>query len=336
MKIGVLSDIHSNIIALRECVNYMEKEGCQEYLLLGDYVSDTPYTRAALDYLYDFMDSHKCTVLRGNREEYMLRQRTVRENDLKEEKWLWNSASGNLLFAYEQLQEKDFAFFERLPITFKYEKEGYPAITCCHGSPDSSRELLQLYGENTYRWLEKIDTDYMICAHTHFPGELHRNGKHYFNAGSIGIAIGDYGFAQCMILEAVEKHREKDSGKTEEKIGETGSCKTEEETEGKDSGKTGKFSKEIIWKPTFLKIPYDNQQVVEDIKKSGLLDKAGWFMNCNIKIFLTGVDVCARLVELAGRLAMEAGEQTRWPLIDEQYFAQAAAQLGVQDYREQK
>ena len=358
VKIGVLSDIHSNIIALRECVNYMEKEGCQEYLLLGDYVSDTPYTRAALDYLYDFMATHKCTVLRGNREEYMLRQRTVRENDLKGEKWLWNSASGNLLFTYEQLQERDFAFFENLPITFKYEKEGYPAITCCHGSPDSSRELLQFYGENTYRWLEKIDTDYMICAHTHFPGELHRNGKHYFNAGSIGIAIGDYGFAQCMILEAVEKYREKDMGKTEEKTGETGSLKMEEaggtnrgKTEkktgevgslemepdvGTDIGKTGEFPKEIIWKPTFLKIPYDSKQVVEDIKKSGLLDKAGWFMNCNIKILLTGVDVCARLVELAGKLSVEAGEQTRWPLIDEKYFAQAAAQLGVQDYREQK
>ena len=335
VKIGVLSDIHSNIIALRECVNYMEKEGCQEYLLLGDYVSDTPYTRTALDYLYDFMATHKCTVLRGNREEYMLRQRTVRENDQKEEKWLWNSASGNLLFTYEQLQERDFAFFESLPITFKYENERDPALTGCHGSPDSSRELLQFYGENTYRWLDKIDTDYMICAHTHFPGELHRNGKHYFNAGSIGIAIGDYGFAQCMILEAVEKYRKKDMGKTEEKTGETGSLKMEPDV-GTDIGKTGEFPKEIIWKPTFLKIPYDSKQVVEDIKKSGLLDKAGWFMNCNIKILLTGVDVCARLVELAGKLSVEAGEQTRWPLIDEKYFAQAAAQLGVQDYRDQK
>ena len=38
MKIGVISDIHSNIVAFRACVDYLEEEGCDEYFLLGDYV----------------------------------------------------------------------------------------------------------------------------------------------------------------------------------------------------------------------------------------------------------------------------------------------------------
>ena len=42
MKIGIISDIHSNIVAFRACVDYLEEEGCDEYFLLGDYVSDTP------------------------------------------------------------------------------------------------------------------------------------------------------------------------------------------------------------------------------------------------------------------------------------------------------
>ena len=62
MKIGVISDIHSNIIAFNECVKYLEKEGCDEYLFLGDYVSDTPYARETLDYLYEFMNSHTCLL----------------------------------------------------------------------------------------------------------------------------------------------------------------------------------------------------------------------------------------------------------------------------------
>mgnify|MGYP000003465008 CR=1 FL=1 len=36
MKIGVISDIHSNIVAFRACVDYLEEEGCDEYFLLGD------------------------------------------------------------------------------------------------------------------------------------------------------------------------------------------------------------------------------------------------------------------------------------------------------------
>ena len=45
MKIGVMSDIHSNVVAFEACAEYLENEGCDEYLFLGDYVSDTPYAR---------------------------------------------------------------------------------------------------------------------------------------------------------------------------------------------------------------------------------------------------------------------------------------------------
>ena len=297
VKIGVLSDIHSNLIALKACTAYLEKVGCDEYLFLGDYVSDTPYTRDVLDYLYEFFDSHRCYVLRGNREEYMLGQRECLRNNIEEKKWVWNSASGNLLFTYRQLTEKDFAFLESLPISFQYAKEGYPAITCCHGSPNSTRELLQHHGENTVDWLDHLETDYLLCAHTHNPGMSTHHGKKYFNPGAIGIAIHDYGFAQCMLLEAVENNGVKE------------------------------------WEPTFLKLPYDHKQVVEDIQKTGLLEKAGWFMNSNIKTLLTGVDVSSQLVELAAKLSQEAGEKTKWPLIEEKYFEQAAKMLDICDYR---
>lgn len=298
MKIGVISDIHSNIIALKACTEYMEGASCDEYLFLGDYVSDTPYTRETLDYLYEFIAKHTCYFLRGNREEYMLTQRMAIANNVESKKWIWNSAAGNLLFAYNQLEERDFDFIESLPITFRYEKEGYPAITCCHGSPISARELVQIQGDNTKQWLDKIDTEYMICAHTHRPGELCYNGKHYYNTGSVGIAIGDYGLAQCIILE--------------------------------DCVINGR----IEWKPQFLKIPYDNKQVVQDMYTSGLLEKAPWFINSNIQILLTGVDKSAPLVELASKLVEEAGATDVWPLIDEKYFEEAASELGIPDYRE--
>ena len=55
-----------------------------------------------------------------------------------------------------------------------------------------------------------------------------------------------------------------------------------------------------------------------------------WF----IKILLTGVDVSAKLVELAGKLSKEAGETTKWTLIEEKYFEQAAKMLDICDYRE--
>ncbi len=104
-------------------------------------------------------------------------------------------------------------------------------------------------------------------------------------------------FAQCMILE--------------------------------DDTENGKLE----WKPTFLKIPYDNKQVVKDIRKSGLLDKAPWFINSNIQILLTGIDHSAEMVALASEKATEADKEATWPRIDEKYFEEAAGEVGVPDYR---
>lgn len=294
MKIGIISDIHSNVIALRACIAHMEAASCDEYMFLGDYVSDTPYARETMDYLYDFSSRHNCLFLRGNREDYMLEQRKILAEGLENGRWRWDSASGSLLFTYRQLNEKDFSFFENLPITCEYRKAGYPAVTICHGSPASSRERLLMGEENTREWLKDIHTDYLICAHTHLPGEWEDQGKHYYNCGSAGIALGDCGYAQCMMLE--------------------------------DACIDGRMA----WQPVFLKIPYDNEQVVQDIKRSGLLDKAPWFVNSNIQILLTGIDTSLPLVELAHKLAREAGEQDP---IDERYWEEAAKQLGVPDYR---
>ena len=298
MKIGVISDVHSNVIAFRACTQYMEKEGCEEYLFLGDYISDTPYTRETMDLFYEFTSSHKCHVLRGNREEYMLGQRKTREEGNEDQFWRYNSASGSLLYTYELLTNDDLDYFESLPISFIYEKEGYPSIMCCHGSPDNSRQLLQFGSDEEKAWLEKIPCSYLLCAHTHIPGEYSYSGKTHFNAGCVGIAFGDIGMAQCMILQ--------------------------DETEG------GR----VIWKPEFLKIPYDYKKVVSDIKTRGLLDKAPWFINSNIQVLLTGTDHSAELVHLALKLSEEAGEEKQWPLIEEKYFAMAAEKLNVPDYRE--
>ena len=297
MKIGIISDIHSNIIAFRACVDYLGKKGCDEYFLLGDYVSDTPYTRETLDFLYTFIQTHTCYLLRGNREEYMLAQREDRLAGRKEKKWIYNSASGNLLYTYEQLTEQDFAFFEKLPISFVYEKEGYPSITCAHGSPGNTRELLQLDGEPVRNWLKKISTDYLICAHTHRKGMKTVGKKQYYNPGCVGIAMEDKGYAQCMILHGKE-------------------C-----SEGN------------LWEPEFLKVPYDMPRVVRDIRKQGLLEAGGWFVNSSIQNLLTGINRSAPLVDLAGRLSAEAGETGVWPHIKEIYFAMAAKELQIPDYR---
>ena len=105
MKVGVIADIHSNQTAFRACVDYMVNAGCEEFLLLGDFISDTAGARQTMELLYELMEQFPCHVLRGNREEYMIEQRKIREKEEEEKFWPANSASGNLLYTYSSRKE---------------------------------------------------------------------------------------------------------------------------------------------------------------------------------------------------------------------------------------
>ena len=300
-KVGVIADIHGNIEALEAVLSYMEEAGCDEYLLLGDYISDGASPRETMDRLYKLMDAYPCTALRGNREEYMLSQKRVREGREIGPVWIPGSGSGSLLYTYEKLNQRDFAFFDSLPITFLYESrvEGLPRIRCCHGSPDDARHLLQIGAQDTCDELERADADYLIAAHTHIQGSFSRNGKLYMNTGSLGLAIDAPGYAHAIIL----------------------SCNTGDEVKKR-------------WEPEFLEIPYDVNKAISKMFTTGFYDMAPWFVNNNIHTLRTGIDVTPILVESAKKLKIEAEGADNWPDIAEMYYEKAAGELGMPNYAE--
>ena len=65
------------------------------------------------------------------------------------------------------------------------------------------------------------------------------------------------------------------------------------------------------------------------------MEKGKWFVVNNVYILKTGIDYTPELVGQARALQEKAtGEPVQWPYIDEKYFAEAAAILGIPDYRE--
>ena len=289
MKVGIISDIHSNFRALKVCLDYFEKEQVDYYLFLGDYVSDTPYPQKVLGMLRDFKETHNCRFLRGNREDYFLNHR---KNDAH---WTNNSASGNLKYTYECLTAEDLDFFESLPITFRFEEEGYPSITCCHGSPTSTRELLYYDRPNLDEYLENLQTDYLIGGHSHQRISYEHAGRTYINTGSCGISIHNAGCAECVLLT------------------------------GFTSGGQKQFRYD------FLSLPYDVNALVADIFESGQYDAAPWFMNANIQTLTTGADRAYLLTELAEQ-KQKAIDGRIWPDISEECYQEAAQELGIPDY----
>ena len=62
-KIGVISDVHGNIIALRAILSYFDEVGCDEIIHTGDVVDIGPCSRECLETLLSRRD---VTLLMGN------------------------------------------------------------------------------------------------------------------------------------------------------------------------------------------------------------------------------------------------------------------------------
>lgn len=284
MKIAVIGDIHSNHSALETCIRHALGQNVNEFLFLGDYISDCPYPQKTMKIIYEMKEKYQCLFIRGNREDYMLKHR---ENP--EERWTYSSASGNLLYTYENLSENDFSFFENLDIQGIYKKEGYPSFRYCHGSLTSSTELLVPDNENMESIMENLDVDLLISGHTHTQESRMYGNKKLIHPGSVGIPWYHNGKTQYMILY------------------------------GNSSG----------WEEEFFQLEYDVDTIKEDFITSGLNQKAPYWVKLNIHTLETGNDLTFPCLNLAMKMCKEAQGSVTWPDIPEKYWKMAAETFGI-------
>ena len=195
MKIAVMGDIHSNHIAFETCINHALERNVDEFIFLGDYISDCAYPQKTIQILHEMNRRYKCRLIRGNREDYMLNHRKN-----PDEKWTYFSTSGSLLYTYENLSGEDLDFFESLDIKGLYEKDGFPPFRYCHGSLTSSREALVPENKNVEVIMKELDVDFLIGAHTHIQESRSFGSKKLINPGSVGIPLHNGGKSQYMIL----------------------------------------------------------------------------------------------------------------------------------------
>ena len=285
MKIAVIGDIHSNHVALETCIRHAMDRNVDEFLFLGDYISDCPYPQKTMQIIYEMKEKYQCLFIRGNREDYMLNHRKN-----PEERWTYSSASGNLLYTYENLSENDLDFYESLDIQGIYKKDRYPVFRYCHGSLTSSTELLLPDNENMESIMENLDVDLLISGHTHIQESRMYGNKKLIHPGSVGIPWYHGGKTQYMILH------------------------------GTDDG----------WKEEFFQLSYDVDTIKKEFESSGLDKKAPYWVKLNKYVLTTGDDYTAPCLKLASKLCEEAEGSVSWPDIPEKYWKMAAATFGIE------
>lgn len=284
MKLAVLSDIHSNYIALEACIEHMEKENIDGIIFLGDYVSDCPDPQVTLKLMKNLQKKYTSWVIRGNREEYFINHADGMTDD-----WSYSSYNGSLLYTYEHLTPEDINMFRNYPNKLVVDMEGTQSITIVHGSPGSSKELLYTDGENTKQYLKNLETDYLLCGHTHKQLEYQYQGKTLWNPGSVGVAIGGHAVADYAILEW--DHEE--------------------------------------WNCQFYSVPYDYQQLKQIFMDSELMEKANIWPRCILQSIDSGINVGPICAKMAFDLATKENVRIENRIVPEKYWIKAARMLNI-------
>lgn len=199
MAVAVLSDIHSNYIALETCIDYALSKNIRTFIFLGDYIGEMAYPEKTMERIYALSADYECYFIKGNKEDYWI--------DYQNNRFIWldnDSTTGCLLYAYKHLSQRDLDFFKGLPISQNITLGNMPQITICHGSPYKTNENLFPANDKTFDIMEGLDSSVILCGHTHFQGKIENKGKMVLNAGAVGLPLNSNRKSQFLILHEMD------------------------------------------------------------------------------------------------------------------------------------
>jgi len=193
-KAAVLSDIHSNVIALQACVDDALSHGAEEFVFLGDYVSDLADPQRTMDLLYELQSRYSCRFVRGNRDRYML--------DCRDGVSVFapGSKSGSLYFTYQNLRQQDFDFLRLLPIYRRIELFGIP-VEIAHATREQDRQYFDDEDGKLDSIFPLMRTELFLTGHSHKQYICKNDAGTIVNPGSVGVPVGRGGFSQYALLD---------------------------------------------------------------------------------------------------------------------------------------
>lgn len=176
MRIGVLSDIHGNLFALRAVVEDLKRRQVTRVINLGDSLSGPLLPRETGEYLREQPWLH----LGGNHERQILEKRS-------------SSSYDSDVYARERLTPELLSWLQAL----RPAAEPEPGILCCHGTPESDLEyLLETVTPAGIRLASAGEIEerlagnrqpLVLCGHSHIPRVVRHGPSLIVNPGSVGL-----------------------------------------------------------------------------------------------------------------------------------------------------
>jgi len=166
-EVIVISDVHANIIALREVFKHFDS---RNIIHAGDILGYNPYP---LETIYFFIEKKIKTIL-GNHDKAVLNGDTSGMNEY---------ASFAIEWTMQHLDPASINYLKSLKNSMRINIFG-KRVAVYHGSPQNDNEYI--YYEDLDESIIPKDVDVLILGHTHIPYIKRFDEKIVINPGSVG------------------------------------------------------------------------------------------------------------------------------------------------------
>lgn len=182
MKIAIFSDIHGNKQALDKILQDIEKQRVEQIFCLGDLVGYGPRPNEVIETIREV----DIPTVMGNYDEGIGYDKGECGCAYVTDDEKFNGRK-SIEWTSSQVTQKNKEFLKNLEYQISFKTNRYNFLLV-HGSPRKINEYLyeDRPEKSLTRMLETIDTDILVCGHTHKPYHRVVNGVHIINDGSVG------------------------------------------------------------------------------------------------------------------------------------------------------
>ncbi|MBU3902241.1 MAG: metallophosphatase family protein [Candidatus Thermoplasmatota archaeon] len=169
MKLGIISDVHSNVVALKKVLS--ELKDVEMIIHAGDVVGYNPYPNEVVKIfreknIFSLLGNHDMAVITGD---------TSNLNHVAAETVRWTR---------NVLSDTNIGFLKSLKKREKI-KIGKTNITVIHGSPWNDDEYVY-ENDLSKKFLDEVNAEILVYGHTHVPCLKKFGNGIIINPGSIG------------------------------------------------------------------------------------------------------------------------------------------------------
>ncbi len=197
MKLAFISDIHSNLHALKSVIDKINKMDIEHIFCVGDIVGYNAFP----DECVDLVKKNEITCVLGNHDYGVVSDNLSIFNDM---------GKAGVIYSKNNLKKSNFDFLKNLAENKTFEFDGI-SFYMVHGSPrDNLREYVHPWVSDKVLkvFSEMVDVDVFVFGHTHVQMEAKIDDTLFLNPGSVGQPRDGISKASFMVFNTDNKKAE--------------------------------------------------------------------------------------------------------------------------------